>query len=209
MRCVLRPVAEQTILITGGTDGLGRALAAELAAADATLLVHGRDDVRGRETIDEIHSRTGNENLHWLRADFASLDEVRTLARHATGEHDRLDGPVNNAGIGITLPGGDGRMESSNGYELRFAVNYLAGYLLTRLVLPLLEDSKMVLTSGINPTSSLQDGVRATLRLVADPELDGMTGRYFNGLRPAEPHRQAHDLEARRQLRELSDRLCF
>jgi len=80
MRCVLRPVAEQTILITGGTDGLGRALAAELAAADATLLVHGRDDVRGRETIDEIHSRTGNENLHWLRADFASLDEVRTLA---------------------------------------------------------------------------------------------------------------------------------
>ena len=185
-------------MITGGTDGLGRALAAELAAADATLLVHGRDNARGRKTIDEIHSRTGNENLHWLRADFASLDEVRTLARHVTGEHDRLDGLVNNAGIGITLPGGDGRMENRDGYELRFAVNYLAGYLLTRLVLPLLEDSIMVLASGINPTSSLQGGVRATLRLVADPELDGMTGRYFNGLRPAEPHRQAHDLEARR-----------
>jgi NAD(P)-dependent dehydrogenase (short-subunit alcohol dehydrogenase family) len=273
----LRPVAEQTILITGATDGLGRALAAELAAGGATLLMHGRDDARGRATIDEIQARTGNENLHWLRADFASLDEVRTLAQHVTGEHDRLDVLVNNAGIGITLPGGDGRMESRDGYELRFAVNYLAGYLLTRLVLPLLEDSararivnvssggqspidfddvmlehryngvqaycqsklaqimftfdladelgdrgvtatclhpatymptKMVLASGINPTSSLEDGVRATLRLVADPELDGVTGRYFNGLRPAEPHRQAQDPDARRRLRELSDRLC-
>jgi NAD(P)-dependent dehydrogenase (short-subunit alcohol dehydrogenase family) len=141
MRRVLRPVSEQTVLITGATDGLGRALAAELAAEGATLLVHGRDDVRGRETIDEIHARTGNENLHWLRADFASLDEVRKLAQQVIGEHDRLDVLVNNAGIGTTLPGGGGRMESRDGYELRFAVNYLAGYLLTRLVLPLLEDS--------------------------------------------------------------------
>jgi NAD(P)-dependent dehydrogenase (short-subunit alcohol dehydrogenase family) len=277
MRRVLRPVSEQTVLITGATDGLGRALAAELAAEGATLLVHGRDDVRGRETIDEIHARTGNENLHWLRADFASLDEVRKLAQQVIGEHARLDVLVNNAGIGTTLPGGGGRMESRDGYELRFAVNYLAGYLLTRLVLPLLEDSaparivnvssagqapidfddvmlerrydgvqaycqsklaqimftfdlahelrdrrvtatclhpatymptKMVRASGVNPTSSLDDGVRATLRLVADPELEGVTERYFNGLRPADPLRQAQDPDARRRLRELSDRLC-
>ena len=77
----MQPVAEQTILITGATDGLGRALASELAAEGATLLIHGRDDARGRETLDEIRTRTGNEKLHWLRADLASLDEVRALAQ--------------------------------------------------------------------------------------------------------------------------------
>src|SRR5207237_3757567 len=98
----MRPLDEQTILITGATDGLGRALAAELAAAGATLLIHGRDDARGHETIEEIRTRTGNENLHWLRADLSSLEEVRTLAEQVTREHDRLDGLVNNAGIGAT-----------------------------------------------------------------------------------------------------------
>jgi hypothetical protein len=66
----------------------------------------------------------------------------------------------------------------------------------------------MVRASGINPTSSLDDGVRATLRLVADPELEGVTGRYFDGLPPAEPLRHARDPDARRRLRELGDRLC-
>ena len=202
---------------------------------------------------------------------------MRTLAQQVAGEHDRLDALVNNAGIGTTLPGGDHRMESRDGYELRFAVNYLAGFLLTRLLLPRLEDSaparivnvssagqapidfddvmlerrydgvqaycqsklaqimftfdlaeelrdrgvtanclhpatfmptKMVLANDIKPASSLEEGVRATLPLVADPDLDGVTGRYFNGRRPAEPHPQAKDTEARRRLRELSGRLA-
>ena len=72
----MRPLDEQTILITGATDGLGRALATELAAAGATLLIHGRDDARGQRVIDDIASSTGSRRLHWLRADFASLDEV-------------------------------------------------------------------------------------------------------------------------------------
>ncbi|HTA32399.1 MAG TPA: hypothetical protein VK721_03160 [Solirubrobacteraceae bacterium] len=66
----------------------------------------------------------------------------------------------------------------------------------------------MVLEGGVEPVSSLQEGVDATLRLVADAQLDGVSGHYFNGLAPAEPHPQAHDQSARRQLRELSDRLC-
>jgi len=68
--------------------------------------------------------------------------------------------------------------------------------------------TKMVRAAGVSPVSSLEDGVRATLRLVTDPGLDGVTGRYFSGLRPAGPHPQAHDANARRQLRTLSDRLC-
>jgi NAD(P)-dependent dehydrogenase (short-subunit alcohol dehydrogenase family) len=273
----MRPLDQQTILITGSTDGLGRALATELAAVGATLLVHGRDGRRGQETIADIKAKTGNEKLHWLRADLASLDEVGALAQQVTGEHDRLDTLVNNAGIGTTS-GGDGRrMESRDGYELRFAVNYLAGYLLTRSLLPLLERSaparivnvssagqapidfddvmlerqydgvqaycqsklaqimftldlaeelhgrgitatclhpasymptKIVRADRISPISSLEQGVRATLRLVAEPELDGVTGRYFDGTRAADPHPQAHDTSARRRLRHLSDRLC-
>jgi len=61
----MRPLAEQTILITGATDGHGRALATELAAAGATVLIHGRDDDRGRQAIDEIDGRTGSRRLPW------------------------------------------------------------------------------------------------------------------------------------------------
>lgn len=124
------------ILITGATDGLGRGLAAQLAQTGATLLLHGRDDERGRQTIAEIRSETGNQRLHWYRADLASLDEVRALADAVAREHPRLHCLVNNAGIGTTLPGDGQRLESRDGYELRFAVNCLAGFLLTRLLLP-------------------------------------------------------------------------
>jgi len=125
----VRPTPEQTILITGATDGLGRALATELAGTGATLLIHGRDDGRGQEIV------RGNDRLHWYRADLASLDEVRDLAQRV--ENERLDVLVNNAGIGTA---GD-RLESQDGYELRFAVNYLAGFLLTLELLPLLRAS--------------------------------------------------------------------
>jgi NAD(P)-dependent dehydrogenase (short-subunit alcohol dehydrogenase family) len=68
--------------------------------------------------------------------------------------------------------------------------------------------TKMVLGGGIDPVSSLEQGVQATLRLVADSQLDRVSGQYFNGTQPAVPHRQAGDPAARRQLRELSERLC-
>jgi NAD(P)-dependent dehydrogenase (short-subunit alcohol dehydrogenase family) len=273
----MRPLNQQTILITGATDGLGRALATELAKAGASLLVHGRDEERGTATIAQIEAATGNDGLRWLRADLSSLDEVRALARHVADQCERLDALVNNAGIGTTLPGDGRRMESKDGYELRFAVNYLAGYLLARSLLPLLERSaparivnvssagqapidfddvmlerrydgvqaycqsklaqimftfdlageheggivsatclhpgtymptKMVRAAGVDPVTPLQRGVEATRRLVADPELAGTSGVYFNGLRRAAPHPQAEDRDARRRLRELSDGLC-
>lgn len=273
----MRALEQQTILITGATDGLGRAVASELAAAGATVLVHGRDDSRGHETVRKIVDDTGNRRVHWLRADLASLVEVRGLADQVIAEYSELDALVNNAGIGTTLPGDGRRMESRDGYELRFAVNYLAGYLLTRRLIPLLAQSaparivnvasagqapidfedvmlerrydggrayaqsklaqvmftfdlaqepdpsavtanclhpgtymptKMVRAAGVTPVTALEEGVKATLRLVADPELDGVSGRYFNGLVEGAPHPAAHDLEARRLLRELSDRLC-
>jgi NAD(P)-dependent dehydrogenase (short-subunit alcohol dehydrogenase family) len=121
-----------TVLVTGATDGLGKAVATELARAGATVLVHGRDDTRGERTLDEIRSATGSDRLRWYRADLASLREARGLAEQVAAENDRLDVLVNNAGIGTAGP----RRESEDGYELRFAVNYLAPFLLTRLLVP-------------------------------------------------------------------------
>jgi NAD(P)-dependent dehydrogenase (short-subunit alcohol dehydrogenase family) len=263
----VRPIDEQVILITGATDGLGRGLAKELAAAGATILIHGRSDERGAEVVGELaHAR-------FYRADLASLDEVRALATQVLAGEQQLDVLVNNAGIGTTLPGDGERVESRDGYELRFAVNYLATYLLTRLLLPRLIESaparivnvssagqapidfddvmlerhysgvqaycqsklaqvmmtfdlaeelrdqgvtatalhpatymptKMVLHARGSAVSSLEEGVEATRRLVADPELDGVTGEYFNGTRQARADAQAYDPDARARLRELS-----
>ena len=137
----MRPLDEQVILVTGATDGLGRGVAERLAAGGASVLVHGRDDARGEATIRDIRDATGNERLRWYRADLASLADVRALAERVAAEEQRLDVLVNNAGIGTTLPGDGARQVSADGYELRFQVNYLAHYLLTRLLLPLLERS--------------------------------------------------------------------
>src|SRR4051812_35966255 len=112
-------LGEQRILITGATDGLGRALATRLADEGATLLLHGRDEDRLRETADAV-----GEGAHTYRADLASLEEVRGLAERIERDHDRLDVLVNNAGIGTAGPGDGERVESRDGYELRFAVNY-------------------------------------------------------------------------------------
>jgi NAD(P)-dependent dehydrogenase (short-subunit alcohol dehydrogenase family) len=261
---------QRTIVITGATDGLGKALAAELAPGGGRLILHGRDDQKGQALLEELGPRSTGE-LEWRRADLSSLDQVRELADTLL-EEDRIDVLVNNAGIGTA----GGREESADGFELTFAVNYLAPYLLTRRLLPLIERSaparivnvssagqapidfddvmlergysgvqaycqskvalvmltfdlaeelegsgvtanclhpgtylptNMVRRAGIEPVTPLEDGVRATMRLIASPEVDGVNGHYFDGTSESAPHPQAEDPEARRQLRELSAEL--
>lgn len=126
----------KTALVTGSTDGVGRAVAGRLGAAGARVLVHGRDAVRGAETVAEIGAKGGKATF--LAADLSSLAEVRRLAGAVLGTTDRLDILINNAGIGTA---GDERQLSADGHELRFAVNYLAGFLLTHLLLDLLKAS--------------------------------------------------------------------
>jgi NAD(P)-dependent dehydrogenase (short-subunit alcohol dehydrogenase family) len=268
----VRRLDEQTILVTGATDGLGRAVARELAERGATLLLHGRSNERLEEVVDEI----GTDRIRTYAADLASLDEVRSMANQVLEREQQLHTLVNNAGIGTTLPGDGERQESRDGYELRFSVNYLSHYLLTRLLEPLLKSSaparivnvssagqvaidfddvmlengyepfrayaqsklaqvmftidladelagdavtanclhpatfmptKMVFAARGSATSTLEEGVEATLRLVVDEQLDDVSGHYFNGLHESRADPQAYDADARARLRELSDRL--
>jgi NAD(P)-dependent dehydrogenase (short-subunit alcohol dehydrogenase family) len=268
-------MAERTILITGATDGLGRGLAEALAPSGARLLLHGRDDRKGERLLEGLGPKAAGE-LDWRRADLSSLAQVRALGERITREEERLDVLVNNAGIGTAEPGGGRRVESEDGYELRFAVNYLAPFLLTRLLLPLIERSapsrivnvasagqapidfddamldrgysgiqaycqsklalvmftfdlaaelegtgvtantlhpgtymptNMVRDAGVRPITPLKEGVEATLRLIEDPQLEGVSGHYFDGTSESAPHHQAEDPEARRRLQELSERL--
>jgi NAD(P)-dependent dehydrogenase (short-subunit alcohol dehydrogenase family) len=126
----------KTVLITGSTDGVGRYVATKLAVAGAKVLIHGRDATRAKTLSDEIERAGGFEPIFY-QADLSSLAEARKLADAVLADHNRLDVFVSNAGIGSQNEG-PARQTSRDGYELRFAVNYLSGFLLARLLLRLL-----------------------------------------------------------------------
>ncbi len=273
----MNPNNEKVILITGSTDGLGKLVAQDLAALDFTILLHGRNRKKGEAALREIQKATGNQRLFYYNADFSSLDAVQKFADEILANYERLDGLVNHAGVG------SGQREakreiSADGYELHFAVNYLAPYLLTQRLLPLLRRSaparivnvssigqnpidfddvmlakgyegsrayrqsklaqvmftfdlaaelkgtgvtvnslhpaslmntKMVLESNYfaAPLTTVQQGAEAVEFLAASPELDGVTGEFFDGMQRARANPQAYDPEARRRLRALSEQL--
>ncbi len=128
----------KTALISGSTDGVGRVVAKRLGEQGWRVLVHGRDRERGERVVAEIKDAGGTADF--LIADLSSLAEVRRLAGSVQQATRRLDLLINNAGIGSGGPRGT-RQTSADGYELRFAVNYLAGFLLTHLLLPLVGKS--------------------------------------------------------------------
>ncbi|MFD8708304.1 SDR family NAD(P)-dependent oxidoreductase [Kitasatospora sp. NPDC059648] len=270
------PTTPRTVLVTGATDGLGRALAHRLAAEGDTVLLHGRDQGRLDRTAQEIAEALGTERPVTLRADLAELAQVRALAAEVRATTDRLDVLVNNAGVGSGEPDGRTRRTSTDGHELRFAVNHLAGFLLSLELLPLLRASAparivnvasagqqavdfddLMLERGYDGTSaycrsklaqiacgfelaarvpagevtvnslhpstymptkmvlqeigysvdSLEDGVAATHRLVTDPSLAGVTGRYYDRTHEARADRQAYDPRARAELWDRSLKL--
>jgi NAD(P)-dependent dehydrogenase (short-subunit alcohol dehydrogenase family) len=131
-------MSSPTVLITGATDGLGRALADHLAAEGFRLILHGRNPDRLAATAADIAEQHDVAQPSTVLADLASLREVRELSAEVASLTDRLDAFVSNAGIGSGEPEGRQRAVSVDGYELRFAVNYLAGFDLTLRLLPLL-----------------------------------------------------------------------
>jgi len=125
--------AGKTVLVTGSTDGLGRELALALAADGAHVIVHGRNAERGQAVVDEI-AKAGKGSARFVAADFASMQAVRDFADTIAGTTPKLDLLVNNAGIAFN--DGRTRRESADGYELQFAVNYLAGWVLVNKLRP-------------------------------------------------------------------------
>src|SRR3954449_3883591 len=263
MRGSLRFAAMRpTVLITGATDGLRRGVAERLRADGARVLVHGRD----KERLAGLGGET-------FCADLSSLDEIARLADEVQRATDELHVLISNAGIGTGRPDERTRQESRDGHELRFAVNYLAGFALTLRLLPLLRRSaparivnvaslgqapidftdvmlergysggraysqsklaqitstmtlaerlegtgvtvtalhpatymptKIVLEEAGHSIDTLEEGVDATVRLAVAPELEGVTGRFYDRQAEATAHAQAYDPDAQRRLWELS-----
>ncbi|MBS1882211.1 MAG: SDR family NAD(P)-dependent oxidoreductase [Actinobacteria bacterium] len=273
-----RAYPDTVALVTGATDGHGRALAERLAGLGMSVHMHGRSEEKLARAVEEIVLATDNERVFPHRADFARLAEVRALAEEIAAL-DALHLLVNNAGIGSGLPDSPERQESADGIELRFAVNYLAGFVLTERLLPLLQRSaparivmvaslgqaaldfedpmlerslyegrrayaqsklaqithaidltdrlgvdagvtvnslhpatfmptKIVLDERGTSVDPLERGVEATLRLAVDPELDHVSGHFFDREDESRAEPQAYDPEARRKLRALSEELA-
>jgi NAD(P)-dependent dehydrogenase (short-subunit alcohol dehydrogenase family) len=139
-------VKDKICVVTGGTDGIGKEAAYDIAMLGAKLLVHGRDPDKGARAVAELKARSGNGAIEFLPADFSSLADVRRLAAAVLERTPRIDVLVNNAG-GIFVK----RTLSKDGYETTFAVNHLAPFLLTHLLLDALQSapqSRIVTTAS-------------------------------------------------------------
>ncbi|WP_435057055.1 SDR family NAD(P)-dependent oxidoreductase [Streptomyces sp. bgisy060] len=271
-------MTQRTTLITGVTQGMGHALALDLAPLGGTLLLHGRNAERLEAVATEVRAAGPGTTVRTHVADLSDLDQVDAMAARIRATEPHLNGLVHNAVAG----GGPQpllRELSGQGYELRFAVNHLAPYALTRGLLPLLTasaparvvnvasigqeeidfddvmlerdyeglraycrsklamimatfelaaelegsgvtvnalhpahlmDTAGVRAYGLTPVTSTEEGVRPTVRLLLDPELATVTGRYFDRFDDTRAHEQAYDGEARERLmgltRDLIDR---
>jgi NAD(P)-dependent dehydrogenase (short-subunit alcohol dehydrogenase family) len=141
-------------LITGANSGIGKATALGLAKMGATVVMVSRNREKGEAAQAEIKTKSGNEAVDLLLADLSSLQEVRQLAQDFKQRYTHLHVLINNAGVNLLR-----RRVSVDGYEMTFAVNYLAPFLLTNLLLDTLRasaPSRIVnVSSGAHENASL------------------------------------------------------
>jgi NAD(P)-dependent dehydrogenase (short-subunit alcohol dehydrogenase family) len=264
----MKPVNQQTILIPGSTDGIGKLAGLSLAHQRAHVLIHGRNKEKVNRVVKELSGITDNKNIEGFTADLSSLYSVRRFAKDVLEKHEAINVLINNAGVGFADP-----RYSEDGYELRFAVNYLAPFLLSHLLLPALKkavpsrivnvssagqaavnftdimleknfnsvtaynqsklalimftidlaeqlknenitvnslhpgtylDTNMVREAGISPWGKPETGADAIVFLATAPQLQNISGKYFNVKKEATALEQAYDANARRKLRETT-----
>src|ERR1041385_7389269 len=142
-------MVDKVALVTGGTSGIGFETARGLAALGYDVTIVGRDPARCESALEEIRTASPGHLGSVIRADLASMKEVRRIASEFARAHKRLDVLVNNAAVWL-----DKRRVTSEGFEATFATNHLAPFLLTDLLLPLLRKSApsriVNLTSGLH-----------------------------------------------------------
>ena len=168
----------RTCVVTGASSGIGAATAAGLAARGATLALVGRDPER-LEAVAQRCRDAGAAKAITYRADFAELAQVRRLADELLADHDRIDVLVNNAAQVVQR-----RSETVDGYETMFAVNHLAPYLLTRLLLDRLVASapaRVVTVSSdaykfgdVDPDDWMSTGSFAPMKVYGRTKLAGL-----------------------------------
>ncbi len=140
---------KKSILITGSTDGIGKLAAIQLAKEGHEIFLHGRNPEKLATVIAEIKTLSKNENIKGFQADFSDLKAVKAMAQSILSEIPRLDVLINNAGVFKS-----DTLLNKDGFDLRFVVNYLAPYLLTQSLMPLLQKEKA--TRIINLSSAAQ-----------------------------------------------------
>lgn len=126
----------KSILITGATDGIGKETAHALAAMGARTIIHGRDPRKTARVKEEVIMASGNRNIEIVVADLQAMANVRALADEIRSRVDHLDVLINNAGTYQQT-----YQKTTDGFEMNFAVNHLAPFLLTNLLLDLIKDS--------------------------------------------------------------------
>ncbi len=143
------------ILITGSTNGIGKATAKALAQQGHFVIIHGRDKTRTQAVCEEIKSETGNSNVDMLLADLFLLTDVKRMADEFKQKYDRLDVLINNAGAVF----GKDRETTKEGFEKTMTLNLFAPFLLTELLLEVLAKSPV---ARIINVSSAAHGIRST-----------------------------------------------
>jgi NAD(P)-dependent dehydrogenase (short-subunit alcohol dehydrogenase family) len=123
-------------LVTGATSGIGKATAFALAAEGAEVILTGRNQQKAESTLDWIKSKTGNDRVQYLLADYSDLLQVEELAKSFKEQHSRLDVLINNAGAFFNT-----RRKTELGVEMTFLVNHLAPFFLTNLLVDVIKNS--------------------------------------------------------------------
>lgn len=131
-----KDLSGKTIVITGGTDGIGRAAARMLYEMGANVLILGRNKAKGEAVVDECTATGGQGTVSLQLCDFSSMNCVKACAKRILTEHGRIDILINNAGVNMTE-----KIITEDGFETNWAVNYLGPYLLTNLLLKRIQES--------------------------------------------------------------------
>jgi NAD(P)-dependent dehydrogenase (short-subunit alcohol dehydrogenase family) len=144
---------DKVCLVTGATSGIGYVTALELAKMGATVIVGGRDMEKSANTVIKIRSESNNQNVDFLLADLSNFEEVRKLSGEFKKQYQRLDVLVNNAGAIFKEYD-----ENADRLEMTMALNFFSPFLLTGLLLDVLQKSKP--SRIINVSSTLHNSAK-------------------------------------------------